>query len=53
MTRIMAREKDLINEQFGSIHYLIRDRGVQPGTGKGQVCNKVNNCPTCDADRYS
>ena len=47
----LAREKDPINEQFGSIHCSDPRSGVQPGTVKGQVCNKVNNCPTCEKRR--
>lgn len=35
------------NQQFGGLHCINPYEGVQPGTRAGEICNKVQNCPTC------
>lgn len=36
-----------INTQFGGIHCSDPTAGVQPGTKKGEVCTRIDKCPTC------
>lgn len=40
-----------VNQQFGGIHCSDPLAGVQAVTNVGEVCNKIQNCPTCEKRR--
>jgi len=42
-----AELNEAVNNQFGGVHCIDPKAGVQPGTEKGEVCDRVENCLTC------
>lgn len=40
-----------LNRQFGGIHCVDAKQGVQPGTAEGEVCHRVDRCPSCENRR--
>jgi len=45
------RAQEIANNQFGGIHCADPRAGVQPGTEEGEVCHRVDKCPTCEMRR--
>lgn len=46
-----AELKEALNQQFGGIHCADPRAGIQPGTEQGDICDKVEKCPTCTKRR--
>lgn len=46
-----ARKQKILNEQFAGIPCANPRAGVQPGTKEGEVCHRIDMCPSCSQRR--